>query len=264
MIGQDKLLERIYQYNLDSFPHSVILLGGRGSGRHSIAEEISKHLNIERVDIKTSISYEDIEQFVTRPQPYLYLFDASILSIKQQNVILKFLEEPLKNCYIVIVCETKQQLLDTILNRCQIWNLETYSKELLKEMFPQAADSQLELSDTPGQLIELLNIDVSGISYMYELANKIIYSISRAGVANTLSVADRFYYGKSKEKDKLNFDIFLKILLCSIRKAIVENNSSILYNMYYATSVLYNQTFIPNINKRQLFENYLMKLKLGA
>lgn len=265
IIGQDKLLNRIHQYNLDSFPRSVILLGGKGSGRHLIAEEISKHLRLEQVVVKTSISYEDIEQFITRPEPYLYLFDASLLSIKQQNVILKFLEEPLKNCYIVIVCQTKRQLLDTILNRCQVWSLEKYSKELLQKMFPEVTDLKLSLATTPGQVIELLQTDDSELSYLYELANKIVYSISRASVGNTLSVCEKFYYGVSDEKkEKYNFEIFCRILLEASKKSVVDNNNPSSYNTYYLTSELYNQTFIPNINKKQLFENYLMKLKLGV
>ena len=177
MAGQELLLNRIDNYNLDSFPRSVILLGEKGSGRHTIAEYISLKLHIEKVEIRTPVSYEDIEQFLTRPQPYLYLFDASLLSIKQQNVILKFLEEPLKNCYIIIVCQTKQQLLDTILNRCQIWTLETYTPETLKKMFPQVTDFQLSIANTPGQVIDILKISEDDLEHMYVLAEKMVYSI---------------------------------------------------------------------------------------
>lgn len=263
MLGQEILLNKIHSYNLDSFPRSVILLGDKGSGRHTLATEVSKHLKIEEVVITTSISYEDIEQFIVRPQPYLYLFDASILSIKQQNVILKFLEEPLKNCYIIIVCQTKQQLLDTILNRCQLWTLEKYKKEQLQTMFPEATASHLEIATTPGQVKEVLECSKEHLEYLRSLAEKIVTSISRAGVANTLSVAERFYYGKP-EKDKYSFEIFLKILLLTIKKTIVENTDVIFYNIYNKTSELYNQTFIPNVSKKQLFEHYLMDLKLGV
>ena len=263
MSGQELLLERIDNYTLDSFPRSVILLGQKGSGRHLLAEYISMKLHVEKVEIKTSVSYEDIEQFITRPQPYLYLFDASLLSIKQQNVILKFLEEPLKNCYIIIVCETKQQLLDTILNRCQIWTLATYTPQSLKSMFPEVTEFQLTIATTPGQVIDILKISDQKLQYMNELSEKIVHSISRAGIANTLSVADRFYYGEA-EDGKYSFEIFIKILLKSIKKAIVENTNPVFYNIYCLTSELYNQTFIPNINKKQLFECYLMKLKLGV
>lgn len=263
MSGQELLLERIDNYTLDSFPRSVILLGQKGSGRHLLAEYISMKLHVEKVEIKTPISYEDIEQFITRPQPYLYLFNASLLSIKQQNVILKFLEEPLKNCYIVIVCETKQQLLDTILNRCQIWTLATYTPESLKTAFPQVTEYQLSIASTPGQVVDILKISDQDLQYMNELAEKIVHSISRAGIANTLSVADRFYYGKA-EDGKYSFEIFIKILLKSVKKAIVENTDVVFYNIYNQTAELYNQTFIPNISKKQLFEHYLMKLKLGA
>lgn len=260
MIGQEVLVSKIKQYTLDTFPRSVILLGDTGSGRHTLCNEISKHLNIEQVLIDSSITYENIEEFTTRPTPYLYIFNADLLSIKQQNVILKFLEEPLNNCFIIIVCRVKQQLLDTILNRCQIWTLEKYTTEMLKAMFPQANEIQLSLSFTPGQLTNVSSIPNQDLYYMKDLAAKILNSISRATVSNILSVPDRFYYGEV-EAGKYSFDIFLKLLLAESFKNVVESNTATCYNTYMLIEELVNRTFVPNVNKKQLFENYLMKLK---
>ena len=260
MIGQEVLVSRIKQYNLDTFPRSVILLGDTGAGRRTLCNEISSHLNIEQVLIDSSITYENIEEFTTRPRPYLYVFNADLLSVKQQNVILKFLEEPLKNCYIVIVCRVKQQLLDTIINRCQVWTLQKYTKEKLKSMFPQANELQLSLSSTPGQLINILSIQNQDLYYMKELAAKMLTSISRATVSNVLSVPDRFYYGET-EAGKYSFDVFLKLLSAESFNNVVESTTSTCYNTYMLTEELRNRIIVPNVSKKQLFENYLMKLK---
>lgn len=260
MIGQELLSNKIGQYTLDTFPRSIILLGDTGSGRHTLCNDIADRLKIEKVIIDSSISYDNIEEFTTRPTPYLYIFNADVLSIKQQNVILKFLEEPLNNCYIVIICRVKQQLLDTILNRCQLWTLSKYEKDTLTRIVPQATELQLSLASTPGQLIALSTVKEEDLYYMTDLSSKILNSISRATVSNILSVPDRFYYG-TEESGKYSFDIFLKFLLQTSFRNVVEAVNSTCYNTYMLTEELFNKTFIPNINKKQLFENYLLKMK---
>lgn len=95
---------------------------------------------------------------------------------------------------------------------------------------------------------------------MKDLSSKILSSISKATVSNILSVPDRFYYG-AEESGKYSFDIFLKFLLQTSFRNVVEAVNSTCYNTYMLTEELFNKTFIPNINKKQLFENYLMKMK---
>ena len=75
--------------------------------------------------------------------PKIYIIDSSTISIKEQNIILKFVEEPLKNSYIIILKNSK--LLPTILNRCQKWKFEAYSKEeLLLVLLTEAEELELE------------------------------------------------------------------------------------------------------------------------
>ena len=130
--GQDELLTQINSYTLDTIPRSVILLGLKGCGKHSLITYIANRLDLPTVFITESIDNEVVETFITRPQPYIYVFNTDFLSIKQQNVLLKFIEEPLKNSYIFICCETKSQLLDTILNRCIIWSFKNFLKRRLR------------------------------------------------------------------------------------------------------------------------------------
>jgi replication-associated recombination protein RarA len=268
MIGQDKLTKQINTYTLDTFPHSVILLGPKGCGKHTLVNEIAGNLHLNVVYITESISINDIDQFMIKPEPYIYVFDANVLSIKQQNVILKFVEEPLKNAYIIILCETKRQLIDTVLNRCIIWTFETYSKETLRTctFVNKVSDIVLELSNTPGDIIELSLYEAEipdTINKMIQLSNKLLTSSKRATVANILTVADKCYYKESdKDNVKFNFNIFLKVLMYVIQKNLVDNGSKELYNVYNRTNQLYNDCFIPNINKQYLFESYLLDMKV--
>src|SRR6185437_9430791 len=56
--------------------------------------------------------------------------DAQLLTPEAQNALLKVLEEPPANTFIILGAETKESLLPTILSRCQIVQVEEESKEL--------------------------------------------------------------------------------------------------------------------------------------
>jgi len=70
---------------------------------------------------------------------------ADLLNIQSQNALLKTLEEPLKNRYLIITSASKNQLLPTILSRCAIVNLNQKTDEFISDYlnteFPQL-DSQ--------------------------------------------------------------------------------------------------------------------------
>ena len=54
IVGQEELLNKINTYTLDNFPHSLILVGAKGSGKNLICDYIANHLNIEIIDITKS------------------------------------------------------------------------------------------------------------------------------------------------------------------------------------------------------------------
>ena len=143
MIGQKKIKNLIETSSLDNFPNSLILLGEKGSGKHTICDLISDKLNLQIIDISEKLTQEMIDEIYTRVEPYIYIISDEKLTIKNQNSILKFLEEPLKNSYIILLVENRNKLLPTILNRCQIWELEKYSINELIEKIPIASFSNI-------------------------------------------------------------------------------------------------------------------------
>lgn len=56
--------------------------------------------------------------------------DAQLLTPEAQNALLKVLEEPPENTFIILGTENKEALLPTILSRCQIIELEEEQKKL--------------------------------------------------------------------------------------------------------------------------------------
>ena len=258
IIGQDKLLNTINELNLDTFPRSVMLLGAEGSGRHSIVYFIAKHLSLPIEDISEKLTLETIDDITTRSSPSIYIINTKDITVKEQNTILKFIEEPLKNAYVIVLAESKNRLLDTVLNRCLIWQLENYSRETLEKFLPQSNQSSLilEIAATPGQVLKYQSIQFE--KYV-ELADKIINCIDFASVPNTLTLVDKLKY-KEEDKGELDANIFFSILLHQVWQASKNCLKPYADIMYVLTNKLKNDLLIANIDKKALFENYLLKL----
>ena len=105
IIGQKKLITKLDSFNLDTFPHSTLFIGEKGSGKHTIINYISENIiNLPIVDISETISYDYIDLIYRNPNPFIYLVDINKMTEKEQNILLKFVEEPLKNAYIMLLC----------------------------------------------------------------------------------------------------------------------------------------------------------------
>lgn len=255
VIGQEKICNQIYKHTLDTFPRSLLLLGPSGAGKHLICNEISSHFQLRIVELTDILSQEIIDTIYHQVEPNLYIIQLNCLTVKEENMILKFLEEPLKNAYIVLLAEHLGGVLPTIINRCQVWNLQNYSKEYLSN-FTNGNIDLLEIVETPGQALAL---STNSFTEMIELADKMIYKISTATIPNTLTIVDKMAW--NNEKNKLNYDLFVKVLLSRVTHACREHNDSKLYDYYYLTSELLKNNFIKNIDKKYLFEKFVLEAR---
>ena len=112
MIGQSKLLNKLNNFTVDSFPRSIILLGERGCGKHTIVKYIQENIiKFPVMDVTQNISNEYIDNIYRNPNPAIYVIDLNEFTEKEQNVLLKFVEEPLLNSFIILLAESKTNIL---------------------------------------------------------------------------------------------------------------------------------------------------------
>lgn len=256
LIGQTVITEFINRKTRDSFPRSLILLGEKGCGKHLTLNMIKDKLNLTMLDITDNLNFDYIMTLYEKPEPYLYIIDGTKLTIKQQNIILKFIEEPLKNAFIVILAETSNQLLNTVYNRCQVLSFVPYTKSVLG----QFTDNQLilDIARTPGQINDLLNSDIEG---MIDLSKKIINKIGVANVANTLTISDKLAY--KDEKGKFEVNTFSRVLVHTINECIrndTMNTNPKLFDLYRLVEDWNIKRKAPTINQKYLFEVYLLRM----
>ena len=131
IIGQDKLINKINSTNIDDWPSSTILLGDVGCGKHTVLNYITNRYNLKQIELTKNLNQESIEAAYQRVEPCLYYFDAKLLSEKQQNMLLKFIEEPLSGSFIVILCDNRSRLLPTVLNITSDFSIYIENRDLL-------------------------------------------------------------------------------------------------------------------------------------
>ena len=272
MVGQEELLNKINNLQLDTLPHTILIEGKKGSGKHTIANILCEKFNTELIDLKEfGINETTINDLLLSPNIHFCVLDLKGISIREQNVMLKFLEEPLNHCYIILFCEHSSQVLPTVFNRCQHWKMSFYTKEQLKSFYDEytmfnefqyANDKIFEIAETPGDIKELLETNIDDV---INLINNIIQNIGKANFSNALVLVDKI---KEFNPDKgfVNFDIFLKVFFYVLKEQIKHDSNIRLLDMYYKLQDIYKLHEKPylHLNEKQLYEKFLLDLKTVA
>lgn len=253
MVGQDKLLKLIDSFTIDTFPHSILLVGERGSGKHSICNYIQDRLGLPLIDMTNNVELAYIDEMCFRSLPSIYVIDLMNVKEKQQNALLKLVEEPLNNTFVILLVENKGFVLPTIINRTVVFETARYKKEDLKNFITNNDDSLLKIFHTPGQLIQA---QVANLKDLQELCYKIVDKMSVAAYSNTLTIANKINCGE--EIDKYDIHIFFDTLIYCLFERYKASTDKKILNIYketikYRTQLLQN----PSLNKKCFMENYL-------
>ncbi len=248
MIGQNKLLNKIANLSIDSMPRTTLILGEYGCGKHTLVNVIKDKLNLPLNDITNSVNLDTIVDIYNNPNPTMYLIDISKLDIREENVILKLIEEPLKQSILILIGEDRYNIIDTILNRCEIWEFEPYTQEQL-EHFSKNKDI-CHIFNTPGSILDADKID---LPKTIDFCNNIIYNMPKATYQNALTL--------TKNIEAYNLKIFVKIFMYCLHKMLINNKSTYLYYLYNRTLKFSKDININNINKKFLIENYILDIK---
>ena len=262
IIGQDRLLNIIDLIDLDRIPHTLLINGlCEGAGEHLVASYVAEHLGLQSDEITDKLSAELIDDIYTKPEPIVYIIDTVKLSIKDQNVILKFIEEPLKNAYVILLCDNIYDLIPTVVNRCVVWSLECYTPAVLKSFMQEGESKQvLAIANTPGQVLAYADYDVEE---MFKRADYIVSNMHRASFNNMIKLVGDVDF-KGDDKDKFNITAWANVLECTISNKLMEarmiDDSANLTAALRSTIELSANIRKVGVDKQALYYQYLSKL----
>ena len=186
-ISEFKWLNDIYKgINFKMLPHGIIISGPMGIGKKILAKKISKDLlenkNNKSDDINPlnhpdlfilekdkillhHITYRedkwDDEKGQRNVNDFLsvtpsiainkvaLIFNAQTMNKAAQNALLKSLEEPAPNTYIIITTDRPKSLYETIYSRCQVINIPNISQSTIDEWLIKNGISDINSNDFP-------------------------------------------------------------------------------------------------------------------
>lgn len=263
MVGQKRLLEKLNKYNIDNFPRSTMLIGEEGMGKHTLVNYIKDNiLHLPVVDITENLNKEYIDLIYLNPNPLIYIIDFTKITEKESNAMLKLVEEPIQTSFLILLVDNKNNVLNTIVNRCITFELEQYSKNELKE-FTKGCNNEdliLNIVKSPGKILNN-NLD-SYIQDLYNLCNTIVLKLGKASYLNTLTITDKINY--KDEYNKFDLTVFFDCLGYCYYKDFLDNKNNKSLYLYLYTSDSRKKLIDKRLNKELFVDNFLSNLWKAA
>lgn len=256
MVGQEKLIKKLTSYTLETLPKTILFLGETGCGKHLLSKKLSQFFNIDLVEISSETNEDQLVEYQQSPVDTFYLINLDLFTEKQQNQFLKFIEEPTKNVYIILIASSELTILPTILNRCFKYYFSPYSIEQLKNITGIENDLVYTLCHTPGQI---LSLDLNQVDKIIDFANFFIEDLFKKPTAQILAYGSRLNY--KEDYDKVDYKLFLKAVLYIAFKKYLETNESKYLYIYTFTTQYCQQLSYKIIIKENFITNYLIKIK---
>jgi len=232
------LQDSISSINFDFLPHAIILEGVNGIGKKELGEFITlkilktdtlnnheqlvtqlTHPDLMKITDESTIKVDSIHSgieflnlsSVISKNRVLIIEDAEKMNKYSQNALLKTLEEPRDNSFLILQSNQSKSLNDTLYSRCrlikiQLPNQVEKEKYLLSENIPVDKLGYLPSFMSPKKIAEIINSEQINI---YESLYKNLLSILQQkdihnSIQNVLKTQISF-------SEKLNFLIdFLK------------------------------------------------------
>ncbi len=168
-----------------TLPHALLIFGERGSGKRTLATEIASALMcdnsgkgntpcgecvscrrvregnhtdvkiLRRQSGKATVGVEEVRIFrddmflsPTEADCKIYIVeDADTLTAQSQNALLKVLEEPPSNMYLILLTTSADKILSTIKSRTQYVSMQVHSQEEIVSYLKCASDIPYGVSE---------------------------------------------------------------------------------------------------------------------
>ena len=185
--------------NFDNIPHGIIISGPQGLGKKILAREIcskllvNKNSNLVNMELILANNHPDyfylnkdkillhhityrknkwdeeignrnVNDFLSMTpslakNKVAVITNAHTMNDESQNALLKSLEEPSKNTYIIIITDRHKSLLNTIYSRCQVINVNPLNNADLNEWLISKGISDVNVTDFPSFMSPLKILD---------------------------------------------------------------------------------------------------------
>ena len=301
--------------NLENLPHGIIINGPKGIGKEIFAKELASELLLNKNTLLQDCDLLDAnnhpDYFILQKDKILLhhitfrktkwdeekgqrnindflgitpsiainkvalILNAQTMNNECQNALLKNLEEPAPNTYIIMVTDRSNALLETIYSRCQIFNIPNLSSKEMNAWLSKRGISEINFNDFPSFYTPLKIIE--DIENDRHLIFKKFISVISDYINNKSDIGSLIKDLSSMDINlitKTNYLIeFLKILL---RSKLLSEEMSGIYKIFNSSnfnnlkiSNLINELNnlrddfyrVPQINENHVLNYFLSEIK---
>ena len=270
--------------NLENLPHGIIINGPKGIGKEIFAKELASELLLNKNTLLQDCDLLDAnnhpDYFILQKDKILLhhitfrktkwdeekgqrnindflgitpsiainkvalIINAQTMNNECQNALLKNLEEPAPNTYIIMVTDRSNVLLETIYSRCQIFNIPNLSSKEMNAWLSKRGISEINFNDFPSFYTPLKIIE--DIENDRHLIFKKFISVISDYINNKSDIGSLIKDLSSMDINlitKTNYLIeFLKILL---RSKLLSEEMSGIYKIFNSSN--FNNLKISNL-----------------
>jgi replication-associated recombination protein RarA len=288
MIGQQNVLNQIDNLIEKGFPRFVIITGQKGQGKTEIAKYIYNKLENKymikgysncqmiQIGIKIDEIRNMIDMAYKQTEPVIYLIqNADKMSIGAKNSLLKVIEEPPNNAYIIMELQQIQNTLETIKSRCQEIKLENYDEEDIQEMILKlhnnvsSEDTRLisKIAQNNYQITKLLEY---GVKDFYNYVAKVFDNIYKVQSANSFKISEKL--NLKDDEEGYDLEIFWNMYIFRCIGELFElmlapaneddwAQADIVDNCITITEKYKQKLNINGINKQSLFDMWILDIR---
>jgi replication-associated recombination protein RarA len=257
IIGQQKLLSKIDSYFATMrLPKTMMFIGSSGCGKHTVAKYIAEKFELDYNEINENVTAAELDDYLHSTISTLYVIDLNKFTEKQQNQFLKFIEEPSKSVYVLLIATSEAGVLNTILNRCIKHSFETYTKEQIEQITNTAVNElAYKIFQTPGKL---LKTNDASFSQLLTVADGLVKNIDKMTYANALAVSTNINY--KDLYNKLDFDLFLDAVEYTALEDFKNTSNMQSFKVFKTTNQFKQYATQQRLIRETLMLNYLTTL----
>ena len=258
IIGHKKQWQSLKQSaENNSLAHAYLFYGPSEVGKRTFAVELSKLLQKPEERLANFLMVESIKGEEDNKRESIHILqirdiesklslssasdgykiviidNAQSMTLDAQGAILKLLEEPRGKTLIILIAELKDQLLDTIVSRCQLIRFSALSnKEITGFLSSQdLTDSDKKMAlwlsfGKPGRMIDYLDRKEERIIQKQKL--KEIRELIGAPIYERFALAEKLSKNRSELLPSLDvwLHYFREVLLKKLKKEKIKKNYS--------------------------------------
>ncbi len=232
-----------------------------------------KVINPQGLQIKKEEMINLQEEFKSKPiegKKKIYIINnAEKLNSSSANTILKFLEEPEANIIAILVTNSRYQIINTILSRCQLITLINTKKDRFSSTFDKINNlvynnsSFLDEEQKKDQIEHAIGFlsfyeDKKKETLLFSNSEFIQHFSTRDAVVNAFEIMKIFYLDVLKFKTNTKMEVFNEYV--DLIKAISGKNTLLSLIFKIKKTIEYIEKTKYNVNINLLIDSFIIEL----